>query len=131
MAAGPPSGAAVVAIDHVQLAIPPDGEPAARAFYGEVLGLVEIPKPEPLRARGGMWFQAGPVQLHLGIEPGMRPSSKAHPALVVTELDAWLARLHAAGCRWQPDVEVAGARRGHTWDPFGNRIELIEATKQP
>jgi catechol 2,3-dioxygenase-like lactoylglutathione lyase family enzyme len=117
----------IVAIDHVQLAIPPGGEPAARAFYGDVLGLVEIPKPEPLRARGGLWFQAGPVQIHLGAEPDMRPSAKAHPALVVTELDGWLARLAAAGCKWQDAAELPGTRRGHTWDPFGNRIELIEA----
>ncbi|HEX2691462.1 MAG TPA: VOC family protein [Kofleriaceae bacterium] len=117
----------IVAIDHVQLAIPPGGEPAARAFYGGVLGLREVPKPEAMRTRGGMWFQAGPVQIHLGIEPDMRPSVKAHPALVVTELDGWLARLAAAGCRWQDAVEIPGTRRGHTWDPFGNRIELIEA----
>lgn len=117
----------VLAIDHVQLAIPPGGEAAARAFYGDVLGLAEVAKPEVMRARGGMWFQAGPVQIHLGIEPEMRPSSKAHPALRVTELDAWLARLAAAGCRWQASDELPGVRRGHTWDPFGNRIELIEA----
>jgi predicted enzyme related to lactoylglutathione lyase len=119
----------VVAIDHVQLAFPPGGEAAARTFYGEVLGLTEVAKPEAMRARGGMWFQAGPVQLHLGVEPGMRPSVKAHPALVVTELDGWLARIAAAGGRWQPaaEGEIPGVRRGHTWDPFGNRIELIEA----
>jgi hypothetical protein len=118
----------IVGIDHVQLAIPPGGEPAARIFYGDVLGLIELPKPEPMRARGGLWFQAGPVQLHLGIEPDMRPSKKAHPALVVTELDGWRARLTAAGVRWQDADEVPGTRRGHIWDPFGNRIELIEAT---
>jgi catechol 2,3-dioxygenase-like lactoylglutathione lyase family enzyme len=118
----------VLAIDHVQLAIPPGGEAAARTFYGEVLGLTEVPKPEVMRARGGMWFQAGPVQIHLGIEPGMRPSVKAHPALRVTELDAWCGRLAAAGCRFVVSDELPGTRRGHTWDPFGNRIELIEAT---
>lgn len=119
----------VVAIDHVQLAMPAGGEPEARRFYGEVLGLTEIPKPEAMRARGGLWFQAGPVQLHLGVEPDMRPSAKAHPALVVTELDRWRAQLAAAGCRWQEAAfeEMPGVRRGHTWDPFGNRIELIEA----
>jgi len=116
----------VVGIDHVQLAIPPGGEAEARKFYGDVLGLVEVPKPEAMRARGGMWFQAGPVQIHLGIEPEMRPSVKAHPALVVTELDAWRARLVAAGCRWQDANDLPGTRRGHTWDPFGNRIELID-----
>ena len=117
-----------MAIDHVQLAIPPGGEAAARRFYGDVLGFAEIPKPEAMRARGGLWFQAGPVQVHLGVEPDMRPSIKAHPALVVTELDAGIARLAAAGCRWQNVDEVPGTHRGHTWDPFGNRIELIETT---
>ena len=118
----------VLAIDHVQLAIPPGGEPAARAFYGNVLGFTEVPKPEVMRVRGGLWFQAGPIQIHLGVEPDMRPSVKAHPALRVTALDAWVARLAAAGHRWQPSDELPGTRRGHTWDPFGNRIELIEAT---
>lgn len=115
----------VVAIDHVQLAIPPGGEPAARRFYGDVLGFAEVEKPEAMRARGGMWFQAGPVQIHLGIEPDMRPSQKAHPALVVDDLDAYLARLAAAGATWRDADELPGTRRGHTWDPFGNRIELI------
>jgi catechol 2,3-dioxygenase-like lactoylglutathione lyase family enzyme len=119
----------VVGIDHVQLAIPPGGEDAARKFYGGVLGLVEVPKPEAMRARGGLWFQAGPVQIHLGIEDGMRASAKVHPALVVTDFDAWLARLAAAGCEWKaaPNDELPGVRRGHTKDPAGNRIELIEA----
>jgi catechol 2,3-dioxygenase-like lactoylglutathione lyase family enzyme len=119
----------IVAIDHVQLAFPPGGEAAARRFYAEVLGLTEVAKPEAMRVRGGMWFQAGPVQLHLGVEPDMRPSVKAHPALVVTDFDAWLARITGAGFRWQDGNadEIPGIRRGHTWDPFGNRIELIEA----
>ena len=117
----------ILAIDHIQLAIPPGGEPTARSFYGHVLGLTEIPKPEPLRARGGAWFQAGPVQLHLGVEPDMRPSAKAHPAFLVADLDAILARIAAAGFRWNPSDELDNVRRGHTWDPFGNRIELIEA----
>ena len=120
----------VIAIDHVQLAMPPGGDVAARRFYGDVLGFVELAKPEAMRSRGGLWFQAGPLQVHLGVEPDMRPSIKAHPALVVTDFDTWLARLAAAGCRWQDAAadELPGIRRGHTWDPFGNRIELIEAT---
>lgn len=117
----------VVAIDHVQLAIPRGGEEEARRFYGGALGLVEVPKPEPMRARGGLWFQAGPVGIHLGVEEDMRPSVKAHPALVVRGLDAYVARLRAAGHEWRASDEVSGVRRGHTRDPFGNRIELIEA----
>lgn len=119
----------VLAIDHVQLAYPPGGETAARTFYRDVLGLTEIPKPEVMRARGGMWFAAGPVQIHLGVEPDMRPSIKAHPAFVVSDFDRSRDRLIAAGARWQDAAadEVPGIRRGHTWDPFGNRIELIAA----
>jgi len=117
----------VVALDHVQLAIPPGRDAEARAFYGEVLGFPELPKPEAMRARGGMWFQAGPVQIHLGIEPEMRPSVKAHPAFVVTDLPAWQARLVAAGFTWKDADDLPGTTRGHTWDPFGNRIELISA----
>jgi catechol 2,3-dioxygenase-like lactoylglutathione lyase family enzyme len=117
----------VVGIDHVQLPIPRGGEEAARRFYGGVLGFTEVPKPEPMRARGGLWFQAGPVGIHLGVEDDMRPSAKTHPALVVRGLDDYVARLAAAGCEWRGSDEVPGTRRGHTRDPFGNRIELIEA----
>jgi catechol 2,3-dioxygenase-like lactoylglutathione lyase family enzyme len=116
----------VVAIDHVQLAIPPGGEERARGFYGGVLGFSEIAKPAPMAARGGMWFQAGPVGIHLGIEPEMRPSVKAHPALVVDDLDAFVTALEAAGYKWLASDEIPNTRRGHTWDPFGNRIELIQ-----
>jgi catechol 2,3-dioxygenase-like lactoylglutathione lyase family enzyme len=118
----------ILRIDHVQLAIPPDGEAAARHFYGGVLGLAEVPKPDAMRARGGLWFDAGSFQIHLGIEPGMRPSAKMHPALVVTELAAWRQRLIDAGFEWQDADDLPGVRRGHTRDPFGNRIELVEAT---
>jgi catechol 2,3-dioxygenase-like lactoylglutathione lyase family enzyme len=119
---------AIVGIDHVQLAMPPGDEAAAaaRRFYGAVLELVEVPKPEAMRARGGMWFQAGPVGVHLGVEPDMRASLKAHPALVVSDLAAFVARLVAAGCEWRADHDLPGTERGHTRDPFGNRIELIQ-----
>jgi len=122
----------IVGIDHVQLAMPPGGEEAARRFYGTVLGLVEVPKPEAMQtARGGLWFQAreSPIQIHLGLEDGMRPSKKAHPALVVDALDAYRARIEAAGAPWREADDLPGTRRGHTEDPFGNRIELIEAAK--
>jgi len=120
----------ILRIDHVQLAMPPGGEDAAREFYGGVLGFPEVAKPEAMRARGGMWFVAGDVAIHLGIEEGMRPSLKMHPALVVDDLDAYQARLAASGCEWKPDDGLPGVRRGHTKDPFGNRIELIEATRE-
>jgi hypothetical protein len=77
-----------------------------------------------MRARGGMWFDGG---IHLGIEPNMQPSVKMHPALVVEDLDALVHTLVAAGYEWKPSDELPGVRRGHTKDPFGNRIELIAA----
>ena len=113
----------ILRIDHVQLAIPPGGEAAARTFYGEVLGLTEIEKPEAMRVRGGMWFQGG---IHLGIEEGMRPSAKVHPALVVEDVEAVRRALVAAGCEWRDADDLPGVRRGHTRDPFGNRIEITE-----
>jgi catechol 2,3-dioxygenase-like lactoylglutathione lyase family enzyme len=116
----------VIGIDHIQLAIPPGGEAAARAFYGGVLGLIEAPKPEPMRARGGMWFVAGPIGIHLGIEPDMRASLKAHPALRIADFDAALAAIRAAGIEAKLDTELPGIRRAHIRDPFGNRFELID-----
>lgn len=116
----------VVAIDHVQLAMPAGGEDAARAFYADLLGLREVPKPMPLAARGGCWFEVGTVRLHLGVEADFRPAKKAHPALVVTDLAALSARLEAGGHPMRRDDELAGVIRGFVDDPFGNRIELVQ-----
>ena len=118
----------VLGLDHVQLAIPPGGEARARPFYRDVLGLAELPKPAALAARGGAWFEAGPVQLHLGVEKDFRPARKAHPALVVRDLAAVLARAHAAGVDVREDDPDPDPRRQRAFvhDPFGNRIELIE-----
>ena len=119
---------AVYGIDHVQLAMPAGGEALARQFYGVILGLAEIPKPPNLAARGGAWFQCGPMQLHLGVEPEFRPSKKAHPALLVSELAGLLEALTTAGFEVKYDTElIEGFDRAFTSDPFGNRIELLLA----
>ncbi len=115
----------IVGIDHVQLAMPPGEEDTARAFYVGRLGLVELPKPGPLRARGGCWFVAGSTQLHLGVEADFRPARKAHPALLVSDLDG-LITSQALVARW--DDDLPGRRHCYVDDPFGNRIELIEVT---
>jgi len=123
---------AVCGIDHVQLAIPVGGEALARRFYGELLGLAEVPKPPNLAARGGAWFQCGPLQLHLGIESEFRPAKKAHPALLVSDLAGLLNTLTAAGCEVKYDsVPVQGFDRAFISDPFGNRIELVEPHGKP
>jgi len=117
----------IYALDHVQLAMPVGGEAQARAFFSGVLEMTEIPKPAVLAARGGVWFAAGVVALHLGVEAEFRPAHKAHPALLVDDLDAMLVRLRAADVAIsdnEPPLE--GYRRVHISDPFGNRIELME-----
>src|SRR6478736_8418196 len=84
---------AILAIEHVQLAMPPGGEDDARAFYAGLLGIPEVPKPPELAKRGGVWFESGPLKIHLGVEADFRPARKAHPALLVTELEQLVARL--------------------------------------
>jgi catechol 2,3-dioxygenase-like lactoylglutathione lyase family enzyme len=115
-----------VILDHVQLAAPSGSEDAARAFYGDLLGLEEIAKPEDMRASGGVWFGLDRGQLHIGIEEPFRPARKAHPGLRVdaAALDAIAARLGAAGAPVDWDERYPGVRRFYTADPFGNRIEI-------
>jgi catechol 2,3-dioxygenase-like lactoylglutathione lyase family enzyme len=117
----------IVGLDHVQLAAPPGCEPAARRFYGELLGLEEIEKPEPLRARGGVWFALGGQQLHIGVQDPFAPARKAHPALRATPegLDALAARLASGGATVTWDEDLPGERRFYTEDPWGNRLELL------
>jgi len=118
----------VTGIDHVQVAAPPGCEEQARAFYGDLLGLPEIEKPEVLAARGGCWFACGEQQLHVGVSDPFTAAAKAHPALAVRDVEAlegMLAELAAAGCETRRDVELPGLARGFVDDPFGNRIELV------
>ena len=105
--------------------MPAGGEEQARAFYGALLGLIEMPKAPELAARGGCWFASGHVQIHLGIDADFRPARKAHPALRCTDYDGLRARLRAAGVEVRDDATIPGVRRCHISDPFGNRIELI------
>lgn len=115
----------ITGIDHVQVAIPRGAEEAARQFYGELLGMTEVPKPPALRERGGCWYQSGTAILHLGVEEPFSPARKAHPAFLVEDLDALQERLTAEGhdCV-RTDGEIDGVRRFHTHDVFGNRVEF-------
>lgn len=116
----------ILGIDHVQLAMPAGQEDAARAFYGGVLGLTEQPKPANLAARGGVWFVQGTVKIHLGVEAEFRPALKAHPALLVDDLEALAELCTAAKYAVTADEPLAGYKRVYVADPFGNRLELME-----
>jgi catechol 2,3-dioxygenase-like lactoylglutathione lyase family enzyme len=116
----------LIAIDHVQLVMPQGEEAAARRFYGDLLGLTEVTKPASLAARGGCWFELGPIKVHLGVEADFRPARKAHPAFLVDDLDALASRLDAAGFAVRSDAALHGYRRVHVSDPFGNRLELLQ-----
>lgn len=117
----------VTGIDHVQVAAPRGCEEEARAFYGGLLGLEELPKPEALRANGGCWFRAGAQELHVGVEEPFAPARKAHPGFVVADLEALAERLHAAGVVVAFDDSIVGIERFHAADPFGNRLEFRRA----
>lgn len=116
----------ITAIDHVQLAMPAGEEAAARAFYGDLLGIPEVPKPASLAGRGGVWFERGALRVHLGVDDDFRPARKAHPAFLVTDLDTLVTSLRAAGVSVIEDDLLPGYARVHVSDPFGNRIELLE-----
>ena len=120
----------LLGIDHVQVAAPVGSEAEARRFYGELLGLPELPKPPVLQARGGVWFACGNDQLHIGISEQFTPADKAHPALQVRlgELDDLAAQLVQAGAPVRWDDAIPGTRRFYTADPWGNRIELVGAS---
>src|SRR5712691_11278561 len=84
-------------IDHIQLAMPAGREDIARSFYSGILGIQEVSKPPDLAKRGGVWFENGRVKIHLGIDPDFRPARKAHPALLVQNLDALVRKLGDSG----------------------------------
>ena len=116
----------VLALDHVQLAMPAGEETRARGFYSGVLGLPEKPKPPNLAAYGGAWFQVGSLKVHLGVDKHFIAARKAHPAFTVDDLDDVAVRLRTHCHPVILDDALPGCRRLFTEDPFGNRIELIQ-----
>jgi catechol 2,3-dioxygenase-like lactoylglutathione lyase family enzyme len=117
----------VVGIDHVQVVGPAGCEPEARAFYGDLLGLEELPRPTTLPDRDGCWFRAGAQELHVGVDMPFRPARKAHPGFLVDDLAALIARLEARGIQAARDESITGVERAFISDPFGNRVEIRQA----
>lgn len=82
-------GFELLPIHHVQLAIPAGAEPRCREFWGGVLAMTELIKPEPLQARGGCWFRGGGLEVHLGVEEPFAPARKAHPGFSCRGCSRW------------------------------------------
>lgn len=121
----------IIAIHHVQITIPHGREDEARAFYCHVLGLPEIEKPESLKHRGGLWLRVGDRDLHIGVEDGVeRAATKAHIAYQVDDLQHWRTKLNAHNISVIDSIPIPGYDRFEFRDPFGNRVECIEAKPQ-
>lgn len=115
-------------LDHVQLAAPEGCETEARNFFNNLLGWTEIPKPEILKKRGGVWFQCGTHQVHIGVQKDFVPATKAHPAFHVQNLDGLREYLQQKNIQVIDDEARAdeGVKRFYLNDPFGNRLEFLE-----
>ncbi len=114
----------------MQLAMPRDQEERARAFFAGVLGMTEVEKPPVLAARGGAWFRADGLELHLGVEDDFRPARKGHPGILVDDLDSVAARVSTTGQDVTWDRDFSGFRRFYAHDPFGNRLEFLQPDEQ-
>ena len=117
----------LIRLHHAMVTIPVGAEDEARAFYCGVMGMSEIPKPESLKGRGGLWLELGDIQIHVGVENGVdRLATKAHFAYQVDDVQAWMQKLAAIGISPTDSVPIPGYERFEFRDPFGNRVELIQ-----
>ena len=117
-------------IHHVNVTVPKSLEDAAKNFYGVIMGLQEVPKPEGSRARGGAWYQMGPLQLHVSIENSLGDGciSKRHVCYTVANLAEAEERFRSAGVEILPDDQpTPGWSRFYVRDPGGNRLEIAQA----
>ena len=111
-------------IDHVQSAVPRALEEACVAFYRQVFGFPDVPKPETLRSRGGAWFQVGAMQMHIGVDPEASPPSRRHVCFLVADIAAARATVAALGIAIEGEGTADGLTRFFVRDPAGNRIEF-------
>lgn len=113
-------------IDHIQLAAPKNSEDIYRPFFKDILGFEEIEKPDTLKKNGGVWFATGNIQIHIGIEEPFLPAKKAHPAFEINNLEGLKGHLAKNNIPFIEDDKLPGANRIYLFDPFGNRIEVLE-----
>lgn len=117
----------ILKVQHAQITIPKGEEEKAREFYCEFLGILEIPKPESLKGRGGFWMQLNDFQIHIGTEENFdRTKTKAHLAYEVKNLQIWREKLGGRGVIISDGVKIPNYERFEFRDPFGNRVEFLE-----
>ena len=114
-----------IRLDHIQICIPFGMEDEARKFYGDIIGLTEIEKPESLKPNGGLWFAIADIQLHIGVEH-VEGKSKRHPAFEIENVDSARKYLLEKGVKVKDETPVPGQKRFSFLDPFNNRIEFLE-----
>lgn len=112
-----------------KVVMPIGEEPSARHFWADKVGLDEVEKPVHLRPRGGCWFHTEPVWIHVGVDPNFTPATKAHPAIVVSDLDALKVQLVEGGYSVNLGTQILGFRRFYTEDPFSNRVQFLETLR--
>ena len=119
----------LIRLHHVQIMIPKEAETKAREYYADVLGLLEVEKPEALRRTGGLWFELGDIEIHLGLASNpVSKDSRQHIAIQVDDVDGWSEKLRNKGIEVKEGIEIPGFRRIEFRDPFNNRIEFLEST---
>lgn len=118
----------ILSIHHAQITIPKKAEDSAREFYCGILGFMEVPKPESLAGRGGFWLEAGDRQLHIGVEDNVdRYKTKAHVAFLVDDLADIRSLLTENEIEITDGIPIPGYLRFEFRDPFGNRVEFLQA----
>lgn len=118
----------IIGLHHAQITIPKGTEPEGKAFYCGVLGLREKEKPESLTGRGGFWLEVGNTEVHVGTEEGFdRLTTKAHIAYQVENLSSWEDILEKENIKIIRGIPIPGFDRFEFRDPFGNRVEMIQA----
>ena len=114
-----------IRLQHVSIPRPPGSDVTARAFYGDLLGLEEIPPPRSLAGLDLIWYRLGDGELHLFAEEPMgQDHSGRHLCLAVDDVETLRERLETAGRSVVGTIPIPGRPRYFTRDPFGNLLEI-------